>query len=61
MDEEVCGLMKKDCQYVEPRPGDIRHSLADISQAKKFGYVPAYELKEGLRETIEEWFKNEYK
>jgi len=53
--------MKKDCQYVEPRPGDIRHSLADISQAKKFGYVPAYELKEGLRETIEEWFKNEYK
>jgi UDP-glucose 4-epimerase len=34
------------------RPGDIRHSLADISRAKACGYLPAYSLEEGLRETI---------
>ena len=38
--------------YAEPRPGDIRHSLADISRAKGFGYNPKYGLEEGLRETI---------
>ena len=39
-----------------PRPGDIKHSLADISRAKAaFGYSPRYSLKKGLRETID-WF-----
>jgi len=37
----------------KPRSGDIRHSLADISKAKSFGYNPRYNLEEGLRETIE--------
>lgn len=36
----------------EPRPGDIRHSLADISRAKAFDYEPRWSLEEGLRETI---------
>ena len=36
----------------EPRPGDIRHSLADISRARQFGYNPKYNLEEGIRETI---------
>jgi UDP-glucose 4-epimerase len=35
-----------------PRPGDIRHSTADISKAKTFGYEPRHSLKFGLRETI---------
>ena len=38
--------------HEEPRPGDIRHSLADISKAKKFGYNPKYDLERGLNETI---------
>jgi len=38
--------------HQEPRPGDIRHSLADISKAKTFGYEPKYDLKVGLAETI---------
>jgi len=38
--------------YQPPRPGDIRHSLADISRARKFGYNPKYNLEEGLKETI---------
>lgn len=36
----------------EPRPGDIRHSLADISRARQFGYSPKYNLEAGLREII---------
>ncbi len=41
--------------HQEPRLGDIRHSIADISKAKSFGYEPKYDLKVGLAETIR-WF-----
>jgi UDP-glucose 4-epimerase len=41
--------------YAAPRPGDIRHSLADISRARSLGYSPDYDLEEALRETIR-WF-----
>lgn len=37
--------------YREARPGDIKHSLADISRAKAFGYQPKYDLISGLTET----------
>ncbi len=43
--------------YTEPRSGDIKHSLADISRAKSFGYNPDSNFKDGLKETIR-WFKN---
>jgi UDP-glucose 4-epimerase len=36
----------------EPRLGDVRHSLADISRARQFGYNPKCSLEEGIRETI---------
>jgi len=47
-------LLGKDIKPIhrEARPGDIRHSLADISKAKQFGYNPRYSLEEGLKETI---------
>jgi UDP-glucose 4-epimerase len=36
-----------------PRPGDVAHSEADISAARRdLGYVPAVDLKEGLRRTV---------
>jgi UDP-glucose 4-epimerase len=38
--------------YVEPRPGDILHSLADITKAGTFGYRPKYTLEDGLKEFI---------
>ena len=38
--------------HAEPRLGDIRHSLADISRARQFGYNPRYNLQQGLTETI---------
>lgn len=34
----------------KPSPGDIRHSLADISRARAFGYEPKFSLEQGLRE-----------
>lgn len=50
----VISIVGKNMEPVhqEPRPGDIRHSLADISRARAFGYEPRCSLKEGLRETI---------
>ncbi|MEJ2744400.1 MAG: SDR family oxidoreductase [bacterium] len=36
------------------RPGDVRHSLADITKAReKLGFAPSIGLKEGLRRTAE--------
>lgn len=46
-------------KYAKPRAGEIRHSLADISKAKKIlGYKPKYNLEKGLKETID-WFSKE--
>jgi UDP-N-acetylglucosamine/UDP-N-acetylgalactosamine 4-epimerase len=46
--------------YREPRAGDIRNSLADISLAKKLlGYEPTKKFEEGLADTIG-FFKNFY-
>lgn len=36
----------------KPRPGDILHSLADITKAGTFGWKPVYSLEKGLTETI---------
>lgn len=38
--------------YSDPRPGDIRHSLPDISQAMSFGYKPEYNIEAGIKETL---------
>ncbi len=41
----------------DERPGDIPHSQADISKAKKLlAYSPTVGLKEGLQRTVD-WFK----
>lgn len=42
--------------YADPRRGDIKHSLADISRAEGFGYNPKDEFKEELATTVK-WFK----
>lgn len=47
--------------YEPERPGDIKHSLADISQTKQvLKYSPSYDLIEGLKQTIE-YFVCEFK
>ena len=40
--------------YAAPRPGDVRHSRADITRARiELGYEPEIDLSEGLRRTVE--------
>ena len=46
-----------EAQHTDPRPGDIKHSLADISRARSFGYEPKGNFKDELGETIR-WFEN---
>lgn len=36
----------------EPRQGDVKHSLANITSARTFGYDPEYSLLDGLKKTI---------
>ncbi len=43
--------------YAEARVGDVRHSQADITQARRLlGYEPTVSFEEGLRRTIA-WYK----
>lgn len=43
--------------YAEARAGDIRDSLADISQARELlGYEPLVDFREGMRRTVE-WYR----
>jgi UDP-glucose 4-epimerase len=40
--------------FTEARPGDVRHSLADLTLARReLGYEPIVPLREGLERTIE--------
>jgi len=58
--QEIIGVKIKP-EYTAPRPGDILHSRAEISKAKKIlNYTPKTELKEGLIKTVE-WFKQNEK
>ncbi len=49
---KVCGA--EPCvTFAAARPGDIEHSLADISKVRKvLNYAPAVELKEGLSQIV---------
>lgn len=41
-----------------PRPGDVRHTRADISKAERvLGFIPAVSFKEGLKRTVL-WFES---
>jgi nucleoside-diphosphate-sugar epimerase len=54
--DELRDLLDTDteAEYVAPRPGDVRHSLADISRARAaLGFEPSVHLREGLLRTIE--------
>ena len=39
--------------YEDFRPGDVRHSQADISKARRLlGYSPSHDLRRGLSEAL---------
>ena len=44
-------------EYTPPRPGDVLHSLADISKAQKLlGYKIKVDFERGLQKTVE-WYR----
>jgi len=60
---ELLGILKRmtgkniEAVYTDPRPGDVKHSQADISLAKKLlGFRPEISFEEGLKKTVE-WYK----
>jgi UDP-glucose 4-epimerase len=45
--------------YAPPRPGDVRHSLADTSRAKALlGFAPTVGFAEGIRRTYD-WYRSQ--
>ena len=53
---DVLGTRLK-ARYAPPRPGDILHSMADISKARRLmGYAPQFSFREGLAKTAA-WYK----
>lgn len=61
---ELKGLTGKSdvvADYREPRAGDVKHSLADISRARSLlGFEPRVDLRTGLRLTIDWWSKSRF-
>ena len=54
--KDLTGKQDVTAEYREPRVGDVKHSLADITLAQQFlGYESKVELREGLQRTIEWW------
>jgi len=56
---KICKLLEVDIQpiYGPERPGDIKHSNANISKAKNIlGYHPEYNVNRGLEKAIG-WYK----
>ncbi|MGH7128514.1 MAG: NAD-dependent epimerase/dehydratase family protein, partial [Planctomycetaceae bacterium] len=53
--QEICGLLDRPCDpiFAPPRPGDVNHSWADISAARRdLGYEVKVDFAEGLRHTV---------
>lgn len=45
--------------YRDFRPGDVRHSLADINKSTRLlGYTPTHHLREGLVEAVDWYIEN---
>jgi len=55
----INGLLGKEIQpkYEEARPGDIRHSLADVTKAQEMlGFRPRVNILDGLKTTLD-WYR----
>ncbi len=53
--------VRDDPVHAGPRPGDVRHSLADITRARQLlGYRPDMSFESGLERTVA-WFKKALK
>lgn len=56
--EYDAGIAALKPNYGPFRPGDVKHSQADISRATdRLGYVPTYEIRQGMRQTVSWYMK----
>ena len=62
---DIVGMLEKSLgrplgrHHVPVREGDVRHTLADVSKAKRLlGYTPLVDFDEGLRRTVQ-FFRSE--
>ncbi|MEM1030040.1 MAG: NAD-dependent epimerase/dehydratase family protein [Myxococcota bacterium] len=56
--EEVSGI-RANVTHGPPRPGDVRHSRADVSEAERhLGFAPSVRLEDGLRDYMA-WARRE--
>jgi len=54
--KDLTGNPDVTAEYQEPRVGDVRHSLADVTAAKQLlGYETIVGLRDGLQRTIDWW------
>jgi nucleoside-diphosphate-sugar epimerase len=59
--KELTGRPDAVPDYREPRAGDVRDSLADISRARDLlGYTPQVDFQTGLRHTISWWKQSRF-
>jgi len=57
----ITGHPDVQAEYREPRAGDVRHSLEDITLAREMlGFEPRVSLEEGLRHTIAWWKQSRF-
>ena len=49
---------KSQIQFLEERPGDIKHSIANPSKFNQLGFKPDYTIDKALEETIR-FYENE--
>jgi len=51
---DLVGAGDVEPHHTPPRPGDVRHSFADISRADELlGYRPTWSLRDGLAKTVD--------
>jgi len=54
MIRDALGAAGIEPNHTAPRPGDVKHSFADISRAAELlGYAPEWSLRDGLARTVE--------
>ena len=54
--KQLTGRTDVTAEYREPRVGDVRHSLADISMARELlDYESKVDLRQGLQRTLDWW------
>ena len=59
----ISQILKKETkiEYKPTRKGDIKNSLANISETTRvLGYIPKFSILDGLEKTIS-WYKETYK